>query len=480
MVKLCTRSIALSAVSGLLVCSGCGDQEGNIVSNEPPILGGFIPPGDMSVMQGPDVSFSLTATDPDAGDVVDVSWFLNGQDQDLNSRILVLDTSDLAPGTHLVEVKADDGNHSVEELPWHSWRLMVSQGIPVNRAPVIASVAPNGSPTVVAGSSLTFSVEASDQDDDTLAYRWRLDGSLQSELGSTFSFDPNEAQVGDRVVEVTVSDGVLNDDGEDPSFFWDVNVEASNPQFLPEHGWATIWADALSGSGENLPEKHGGYVHQGLQSPSGNQLLRMADGLAVHYRADTYEVTGGDAGEGPRAETGLWSADHPDNRIHQREPLDGKLRRYQVQVMFPAGWNPKRVTQRCIPVQWHGNNRKNPNLSFDAAYNRLRCYYRSETVEHQRAIVEYDPLPIGRWIRIEVRAVWSVHDGYLQVLVDGDVWFEREGETAFADEGPDPGPDGPYLRFGCYCPSDRQDPVGGATRVIYLRHLSIAEREHPR
>jgi hypothetical protein len=90
-------------------------------------------------------------------------------------------------------------------------------------------VAPNGSPTVSAGSSLTFSVDASDEDGDSVTYAWLLDGVAESETSSTFSFSPDELQVREHTVQVTVEDGASNDDGTDPSFWWSVNVATSNP-----------------------------------------------------------------------------------------------------------------------------------------------------------------------------------------------------------------------------------------------------------
>jgi hypothetical protein len=251
-----------------------------------------------------------------------------------------------------------------------------------------------------------------------------------------------------------------------------VTLESTAPEpppAAPEPGWNPYWLDSLKGTGPP-EEKHGLYLHQGLQATE-NALTLTSEGLEVLYKSRPINTS-----EGPRCETGLWSAAHPTNRIFQREPMDGKLRRYRLEVKFPADWNPKGVGDRCVVWQFHGNNQLNPNLSFDAFYGKLRVYYRSETVAHHRAEKQLDPLPLDRWIKLEVQAVWSLTDGVLKVLVDDELWLEREGETCYANKGPVPGPDGPYVRAGIYAPGDRQAPMTGATRRVLLRNFSIEER----
>jgi len=274
--------------------------------NNPPVVSGFVPTDNVSVTQGLDVAFSITASDQDAGDVVSYAWFLNGQDQGSNTPSLLLYTGDLPPGNHLVEVKADDGNHAVEDLAWHSWQLMVTQDAPVNHAPVIDSVAPNGSPTVQAGSSLTCSVDASDEDGDFLTYGWLLDGAAQSETSSTFSFSPDESQVGAHSVQVTVLDGVPNDDGTDPSFLWSVNVETSTPAPPPpppppSNDSPVIHSAAPSGD-QTLQSGNTLSCSVSASDPDGDALdyLWLVDDVMQSETGSTFSFSPGDAQVGMR------------------------------------------------------------------------------------------------------------------------------------------------------------------------------------
>ncbi len=251
----------------------------------------------------------------------------------------------------------------------------------------------------------------------------------------------------------------------------------------PEPGWNVIWTDSMRvGADPVAPtEKHGAYLHQGLEYGK-NRLTVTSDGLDALYHSETYEKTGKAGGPGPRCETGLWSADHPNNRIFQREPLDGKLRRYRLEVLFPAGWNPKNDLRRCTVWQSHGNNKStatetwNPNVEFCAFYGKFRVWWRTQNTAHTRCSKQLDPLPLDRWIKLEVEAVWSMTDGLLRVLVDGDEWLLLEGETTMSDQQEPARPRGPYWRAGCYAPGDRTAPTSGATRRVMFRNFSVEER----
>ncbi len=197
--------------------------------NEPPEITTVSPTGAVTVTQGDAVSFVLVAADPDAADRLSFAWFVDGRGQSATGSSFRLDTSALSVGTHTIKGVVSDGlNHGIEVA--HSWSATVDAAAAVNRAPVIGSTAPAGSPKLTAGTAMTFSIGATDPEGDALAYAWTVDASAQSAVGSTFRYSPLEAQVGSHSVHVRVSDGKANTDGSvDPGFTWSVTVESPAP-----------------------------------------------------------------------------------------------------------------------------------------------------------------------------------------------------------------------------------------------------------
>jgi len=192
-------------------------------SNNAPVIAAAMPAGDVSVTRGSKVSFSVTATDSDIGDVLGFSWFVDGADQGQSTSWVNLDTSNLSAGTHTVETRISDG----EETAAHAWDVTVNPTVAANRNPVIDSAAPQGAVQVRAGSVLNLEVTASDPDGDTLAYRWKVDGVSQTPQDVTFGYQTSIADAGSHLIVVTVYDGVNN--GQDPSYTWNVTVVEDAP-----------------------------------------------------------------------------------------------------------------------------------------------------------------------------------------------------------------------------------------------------------
>ncbi|MFH0956231.1 MAG: CARDB domain-containing protein, partial [Candidatus Aenigmatarchaeota archaeon] len=74
---------------------------------------------------------------------------------------------------------------------------------------IISSYSPTSlTPSLNEGSSLAFSVTASDPDSDPLTYSWKLDGT-QVSTSSSYTYSPGYADSGSHAVTATVSDGSL-------------------------------------------------------------------------------------------------------------------------------------------------------------------------------------------------------------------------------------------------------------------------------
>jgi len=81
---------------------------------------------------------------------------------------------------------------------------------PVNDPPVITAYSPKDeTPQVKEGDSIVLSVTASDVEGSPLTYKWDVEGSPAGAEMSSFKYEPQYGDAGDRTVTVEVSDGEL-------------------------------------------------------------------------------------------------------------------------------------------------------------------------------------------------------------------------------------------------------------------------------
>ncbi|MDD3905132.1 MAG: FG-GAP-like repeat-containing protein, partial [Candidatus Omnitrophica bacterium] len=93
-----------------------------------------------------------------------------------------------------------------------------------NNAPVVSSYVPSASSaSVTAGSSVSFSINATDADGDTLSYTWLFDGASLTNTANAWAYSPLAADVGSHTVGVVVSDGSLT-----TGMTWTVTVSAES------------------------------------------------------------------------------------------------------------------------------------------------------------------------------------------------------------------------------------------------------------
>jgi hypothetical protein len=129
-------------------------------------------------------------------------------------------------GSYSARVEVKNPYETVQQ----SWKITVQN---VNRAPEITGVSPDGDQAMSEGSSLVFSVNVTDPDEDPIGYMWTVDGVLQgSSTSSSFTYRTDYNSAGDHLVMVTAVDtGSLSAVQE-----WTVHVkDADRPPLLT--GW---------------------------------------------------------------------------------------------------------------------------------------------------------------------------------------------------------------------------------------------------
>jgi len=91
--------------------------------------------------------------------------------------------------------------------------------------PLVSSFSPDNPVTVPVGATQDFSVEAWDEDGDTLSYAWTLDGENVPVAVDTMGYSPVGADIGAHTIVVTISDG----HGGSASLTWNVTVPNTVP-----------------------------------------------------------------------------------------------------------------------------------------------------------------------------------------------------------------------------------------------------------
>jgi PKD repeat protein len=185
------RTSALSNIaSGTTATSG----------NHPPV---FEPIGEQSVKMYGLLSFSISATDPD-GDAMTYSAtnIPSGADFDPASQTFTWIPTDDQAGTYRVTFEVTDGQLTASET------ITITIFEKLNSAPELA---PIGDKSVDENASLSFSVSATDPDEDDLIYSATGLPNGANFANQTFSWTPTDGQAGSYSVTFTVSDGALTD-----------------------------------------------------------------------------------------------------------------------------------------------------------------------------------------------------------------------------------------------------------------------------
>jgi len=192
---------------------------GTAAANQAPTL---IHDGDYRTDEGQLLTFSVNGNDPD-GDALTFSATNLPRGATFEGRTFRWTPDMDQDGTYRVRFTVTDSHGA------HDTDTITITVRAVNSFPVIESAYPYEGRTVEfeEGTSRRFTVKATDPDGDTLRYRWALDGRRVSS-STSFLYEPDYEDAGQRLLEVTVSDGDL-----EKHVLWNVIIADKNraPRF---------------------------------------------------------------------------------------------------------------------------------------------------------------------------------------------------------------------------------------------------------
>ncbi len=162
------------------------------------------------IEQNQNQTFIVSAKAPTGRNVV-YQWILNGTPTGITGTTYSLTGESGTIGNHILLASVTD-EVATKTRQWN---------VKVNGPPVVTPVT-TGTPKVSVGSSITIASSATDPNNDTLTYTWKINGVTSSYLvgnGASAVLTGNAAIVGPVNISVEVSDGSASD-----SYTWTAEI----------------------------------------------------------------------------------------------------------------------------------------------------------------------------------------------------------------------------------------------------------------
>ncbi|MBN1351823.1 VCBS repeat-containing protein [candidate division KSB1 bacterium] len=207
--------------------------------NSPPRIGFIFPPNDTTLDEGDSLKFHLEAHDIES-DSLYIVWKTTSQPDSIEIGTGFL----YVPGYHsprkdTIQATISDGDTTIA----HFWELAINN---VNLPPEIAGFAPASDTTISEGDSLAISMDVLNPDNDSLSFRWFVNGRLDSTaVDSAYLFCPDFDDAGVDSIRATISDGDTS-----ISQFWCIAIKNRNR--LPEISNLFPPADSAIFQGDSL------------------------------------------------------------------------------------------------------------------------------------------------------------------------------------------------------------------------------------
>ncbi len=182
---------------------------------------------------------------------------------------------------------------------------IVSNSPPANRPPAITSVTPGSTDTlIIAGIDAAFSARASDPDNNSLSYRWYVDGNQVNGSAANYNYKADKNYVGHVELTVRVSDGSYYDD-----YTWLVEVDeyTDRPRvtsstlnfFLQNEEMVLEWVEPQPINARFEFGLQPGFYTGSVEENGNNSVVFTPElagmGLGVHY----CRITDGDVSSDP-------------------------------------------------------------------------------------------------------------------------------------------------------------------------------------
>jgi len=147
--------------------------------NLPPELRALVSDPEGPQPQGVQIRWSAVASDAE-NDTLLYRFYVDGLPAVgwSGSGLFVMNTSGLAPGNHTVRVDVRDGLHSAEN---DDSLEKVMEVVEANNPPRITGLVPDRESPQPVGSTITWTASADDPDNDTILYRFLVDGVVVSD-----------------------------------------------------------------------------------------------------------------------------------------------------------------------------------------------------------------------------------------------------------------------------------------------------------
>ncbi len=211
-------------VAGLTACSKGSNKFGQILDNP---NGSGTGTSSIAITSYMPASASVTVKETDTEaflvsatgqGTLQYIWTVDGTTVGTNSPSFSLVAPSYTVANHTVKVTINDSIGTASQ----TW------SVKVNGPPVINTMSPTVSTVGLQQSTpLTYSVSATDPNNDTLTYVWKLDGqaNVLTSTTNTVTWTPTSTQLGSHTVSVDIYDGPISDPGTyDINQTWTTNV----------------------------------------------------------------------------------------------------------------------------------------------------------------------------------------------------------------------------------------------------------------
>jgi outer membrane protein OmpA-like peptidoglycan-associated protein len=303
-------------------------------SNDPPTATCTVT--NSTIKQDETTTVRAGAVDPDC-DPLTYSWTTTGGKVNGTGDTVTFDATGVAPGDYTVTATVSDGKH----------QTTCSSKITVIKKNIAPTVQCSGDTTITAGETATLTAKATDENNDSLTYKWTVDGQPLAADTPTIQFGSEGRKPGTYKVAVTVSDGEL-------TATCSINVTVrERPNRPPTIECLTTTVDVAAGGSaelrvrtsdpDNNPTNVTWSATGGTVSGSGDTATFNSTGL----RAGTYTVTATvDDGRGGRASCNMTvnvseRATPPCGFRVGRARLDNKCKAYLDDVAVRMQGDPR-------------------------------------------------------------------------------------------------------------------------------------------